>query len=68
LVDKNHETLNAKIDKLTGRVDATNKELAALGRTVDGMGSKLDAFFWVMGGLIAIGVFGITVGRAVGWF
>jgi chromosome segregation ATPase len=67
-IDKNHALLSGKIDATNARIDITNEKLAEIGKSVDSIGNKLNAFFWVVGGLIAIATFAITVGKAVGWF
>ena len=56
-----HKTLREKVDKNYDQLLATDKRVMELG-------AKLNAFFWVVGGLIAIATFTITVGKAVGWF
>ena len=54
--------------ELTGKVDATNKELAEVSKVVHRTDSKLNVLFWVIGVLIAAATFLITVGGAAGWF
>jgi chromosome segregation ATPase len=70
--DKNHETLNNKIDKnyetLCDKIDKTNEKLGELTKSVDTLGSKLNAFFWVVLSLTTIigGIIG--AGKAFKWF
>lgn len=67
-MDRNHTLLINKFDATNARIDATNEKLGDLSKTVDSIANKLNAQFWVLGGLIAIATFVITVGKAVGWF
>jgi hypothetical protein len=60
-IDKNHETLSAKID-------ATNEKLGNLDRKVTDIGTKLTALLWVVSGLGALITLAITVGKAFHWF
>jgi hypothetical protein len=59
--------LTTKIDATNTKLDVTNEKLTELSRSVNHIGNKLNAMFWVMGGLIAVATFIITMGHAVGW-
>jgi hypothetical protein len=67
-MDKGHALLSGKIDATNARLDAITEKVGDLCQVVNGFGDKLNALFWVLGGLLAIGTFLVTVGKAVGWF
>jgi chromosome segregation ATPase len=67
-VDKNHETLIAKIDATNDRIELTNEKLNNLDRKITDIGSKLTALLWVVGGLGTLITIAITAGKALRWF
>lgn len=67
-IDKNHETVLAKLDATNARIDKTNEKLVEIDKKVDGIDHKLTAFFWVVGLLITFIGGLITAGKAFHWF
>jgi len=67
-VDRNHETVLAKIDQTNDRIDLTNEKLSDLDRKVTTIDSKLTALVWVIGGLGTFITVSVMVGKALHWF
>jgi chromosome segregation ATPase len=67
-VERQLGDMRAQIGATNAKLDVTNEKLTDLSKAVNHIGNKLSAMFWVIGGLIAIATFVVTVGKAVGWF
>jgi predicted nucleic acid-binding Zn-ribbon protein len=66
--DKNFERLSTKTDATNARIDATNHEVAQLGRSVIRTESKLSALIWAAGVIAGLIPIVVTLGKTFHWF
>jgi chromosome segregation ATPase len=67
-VDEQLREMRVEHKALRDKVDKNYEQLIATDKKVTEIGSKLNAFFWIVGIAIAVATFVITVGKVAHWF